>query len=332
MTARTERAADGQVVAVDGLELRRLRVHLTSDDRRVISLPFLPGNEVRVRTLFDRMERLEELAVEQALAEVLAGYAARHHDLEATLEENFLTGSALAGLSPRWSVARRRLAGAYLTMEYSLESTALFNPSIVPHPDQSGVPAGGVRVLMSLRATGEGHVSSIVFRTGLIDGDGVVSVDPPAALLSRARMVGDRHYELPLFARKLQDIGIDEGVAGAVLSGLRERFTVLDLTEAVRQAREPLADLASAGTQLETILWLANSNYHIDLGQHAPLSELAIYPMSDLEARGVEDLRLVRFVEDDGTAEYYGTYTAWNGVRMLPMLIQSRYFRRIEVH
>jgi len=221
-------------------------------------------------------------------------------------------------------------------MEYSLESTALFNPSIVPHPDQSDVPAGGVRFLMSLRATGEGHVSSIVFRTGVIDRGGGVSVDPPADVLSRARMVADHHYESPLFRRKLCEMGIDASVADAVLAGLGERFTAASLTEAVRHARASLVesspDVQSAVAQLETILWLAASNYHIDLSRRSELSELAIYPMSDLETHGVEDLRLVRFVDDDGTAEYYGTYTAWNGMRMLPMLIQSRYFRRIEVH
>jgi len=329
MSERSGRA-DGRVV-VEGLELRRLRVRLTSDDRRVITLPFLPGSAVRVRTLFDRLERLDEPAVEQALSEVVSGYAGRHHDLETTLKEHFAMGAALAGLAADWSDARRRLAGAFLTMEYSIESTALFNPSIVPHPDQSDVPAGGVRILMSLRATGEGHVSSIVFRTGLIDAQGVVSIDPPAPLVSRARMVGDCHYEKPLFARKLQEIGLDEGVIVAALSGLRERFTVVELTEAVRKARASLEGPDSAA-QWETIVWLANSNYHIDLEFREPLSALAVYPMSDQEARGVEDLRLVRFVEADGTAEYYGTYTAWNGVRMLPMLIQSRYFRRIEVH
>ena len=320
-----------RVVAAEGLALRRLDIHLTSDDRRVINLPFLPGNEVRVRSLFDRLERLDEATVERALADVLTGYAARHHDLAATFEENFVTNSALAGLSPAWSAARRSLAGAYLTMEYSLESTALFNPSIVEHPDPSGVPAGGVRFLMSLRATGEGHVSSIVFRTGLIAADGSVSVDPPAALLSRARMVMDRHYDPPLFGRKLKEIGIDDAVIDAILPGLGERFTVAQLTEAVRFARVSLGDSARV-SQLETILWLANSNYHIDLGHNSALSELAIYPMSDLEARGVEDLRLVRFTEDDGAAAYYGTYTAWNGERMLPMLVQTRHFRRIEVH
>ena len=315
-----------------GLDLRRLPIHLSSDDSRVINLPFMPGGESRVRTLFERLGKLDEAEVEEALDEACQNYSHRHRDLLASFEENFATGSALAGLNPNWSARRCYLAGAYLTMEYAIESAALFNPSIVSHPDQSGMGEGSVRYLMSLRATGEGHVSSIVFRTGTIAQDGQVTIDDPSNLLSRAKISTDRRYLSDLFTRKLKEMGINGLVTEDVMARVGPTFTMTQLTEAVRQVRASMEDIPSAQGVLEMMLWLANSNYHIELGHDAKLSELVIYPMSDLEARGVEDLRLVRFVDDDGTVEYFGTYTAFNGVRVLPMLIQSRYFRRIEVH
>jgi predicted GH43/DUF377 family glycosyl hydrolase len=322
--------ANANEIASDPM-VRRLPIRLTGDDRRVIVRPFVLSNG-RVRTLFERVDQMGENAVGRLLAEVEAGYADRHARLHESFNEHYRLGAELIGWAPRWSNARRALAGAYLTMEYAVDSAALFNPSIVPHPDQSNVARGDVRFLMSLRATGEGHVSSIVFRTGVITGDLRVIVDPPPARLHRSRVAPDRCYEQALFRRTLGEVGLDAVIVQRVLQGVPERFTLDQLSTAVEAARRPLEGIQNAGETMRTMLFLAQSNYHVDLAPDAPISELVIFPMNDDESRGIEDLRMVRFVEADGAASYYGTYAAYNGFRTLPMLMYSTDFRRIEIH
>src|SRR5208283_444816 len=130
----------------------------------------------------------------------------------------------LIGMSDDFSHNRRLLVGSYLTAEYSIESAALFNPSIVPHQNQRNIPAGAVRIIMSLRATGEGHVSSIVFRTGVIYSDRQIQIDPCSHFTKPVRIVHDKQYDKPLFRRKLHDIRINDAVVELVLDRLGDSF------------------------------------------------------------------------------------------------------------
>lgn len=314
------------------LTIRRLPIRLEGDDRRVILRPFVMSHG-RVRTLFERLATIPEDVVVALLADVTSSFADRHTRLAAAFDEHFRLGVELSGWKESWTKPRQQLAGAYLTMEYAVDSAALFNPSIVAHPDQAGVPQGAVRFLMSLRATGEGHVSSIVFRTGTITADLAVDVDPLPSKLSRARVAPDRAYERKLFTRTLGEIGVNGGIIEQVMQKLPDHFTLQQLSAAVEELRPATRDILHAGEALRTILFLAQSNYHIDLEPGTPISELVIFPMSAEESRGIEDLRLVRFIEDDGSVLHYGTYTAYNGFRTLPMMMMCDHnFRRIEIH
>ena len=313
------------------MNVTRLPIRLSGDDRRVIVRPFLMGAS-RVKTVLDRVSELPEGELEGLLANVYKDYGSRHKELPKTLEENFHTAAGLIGFRDDWSHQRRLLAGSYFTMEYSIDSAALFNPSIVPHPDQTGVADGATRFVMSLRATGEGHVSSVVFRTGTINRDGSVTIDPQPTMIHRARLAPDRIYEKALFRRKLSEVGCHEKVADTVLGYVGDNFSMQHLADAVEKSHRQVLNIGGSRDAMKTMQWLASSNYTIKLAADAPLSELVIFPMSDDESRGIEDLRLVRFVEDDGSIHYYGTYTAYNGVRTLPMMIHTRDFHRIEVH
>lgn len=313
------------------LLVRRLPIRFEGDNRRVIVRPFIMGSG-RVRALFERLDQLDEEAATRLLVEIEAGYGHRHAGLGVTFEEHFAMGAQLIGWNGHWTQARCSLAGAYLTMEYAVDSAALFNPSIVPHPDQTRLRPGESRFLMSLRATGEGHISSIVFRTGIITPQLDICVDPLPAKLRRSRLAPDLSYERALFGRKLAEMGADAVTVQRVLERVGERFTQAELSGAVEQARPDLQGVPQAEQTLRTMQFLARSNYHIDLPRGMPVSELVIFPMSEDESRGIEDLRMVRFVEDDGQATYFGTYTAYNGVRTLPMLLCCRDFRRIEIH
>ena len=132
---------------------------------------------------------------------------------------------------------RQLLIGALFSGEYALESAALFNPSMVPHPDQSGVPAGGLRFIMSLRATGEGHISSIEFRTGIIAPDGSITLDPVSRFVTTPEIVSNPSYQKRPFIIKLHEMGVDDDHADAVMGPLAENFTRSDLNKSVESVR-----------------------------------------------------------------------------------------------
>jgi predicted GH43/DUF377 family glycosyl hydrolase len=173
--------------------LNRQALHLRPDPARVVVRPFKPTTEprdlnptdkTRANHIVERVLALDPEAATSQLADVLENFQGRHRDLLATFEarademEDAFTPHAV------FTKAQRHLVGAYFLHEYSFEASALFNPSIVSHPDQSGAPEGGRRFILSLRAVGEGHVSSLTFRSGYLGADGSVTVDPTARLAS----------------------------------------------------------------------------------------------------------------------------------------------------
>jgi len=314
------------------LDIQRLPARFSSDDRRVITLPFTPGGEGRMRAVVRRVSRLSEHEVDRTLAQTMHAFRNRHISLESTFIENYEKVAATLGTLNGLSRNRRLLIGSYFTMEYSVESAALFNPSICPHPDQKGVPDDAVRYIMSLRATGEGHLSSIVFRTGLIYRDGRVECDPVSRFSARARLAVDQSFVKPLFERKLHQMSVSRDAVEAVMQRLPDRFTFQQLEHAIDAACREQPDFSHQAETVESMRWLARSNYTLQLPPHTDPSEIVIFPQSETESRGIEDLRLVRFTEDDGSVNYYGTYTAYNGVTFLPQLLETEDFLRIQVH
>jgi predicted GH43/DUF377 family glycosyl hydrolase len=314
------------------LEIQRLPIRLVGDDRRVITRPFYPGGETRICNVIERVSQLPEPEVERILGEILADFGGRHRNIQSVFKEQYETAIAhtdkRSGISPK----RQLLIGAYFTMEYSFQSAALFNPSIVPHPNQNGVPEGAVRVLMSLRATGEGHISSVVFRSGLIEADHTIRFDPPSESFRRGRLSPDKRYEKRLFQRKLCDIGLDATAVEVVMERLPDHFTFGQLEHAVAETREVDPPVFRGEDVVEGILWLAKSNYQLELPRDAHASEIVIFPQSDNESGGIEDLRMVHFVDDDGSETYFGTYTAFNGYRILPQLMETKDLVHIDVH
>ena len=313
--------------------IRRLPIRLVSDDRRVITLPFAPWTGSRVQEVLERVGHMPDEEVEATLASVRANFGQRHRDLNAVFLENFQT---LVDRSRKkmkqMPESRKMLIGSYFTMEYSLESCALFNPSIVRHPNQAGLSEGDVRFIMSLRATGEGHISSVVFRSGVLDHNQNVLFDPPPRFSSRTRLAPDQKYLKPLFRRKLGEMGVNLTNADAVLEQLPDSFTFSQLEEAIANRRKDGRGLVKFAETVDHMRWLARSNYQLNFDPEVDLSHLIIYPQSTNESRGIEDLRLVEFREDDGSIMYFGTYTAYNGYRVLPMLMETSDFKRIAIH
>ncbi|MBU0741477.1 glycoside hydrolase family 130 protein [bacterium] len=314
------------------IRLRRHEVTLLPESARVILRSFIPADSRRITTVIGRALALsEEEAVDQLNA-VRREFTDRHLDLESLLQAHFEKVRRHVFTQRPLSSERQQLIGALFSGEYALESAAIFNPSIVPHPDQDDAPPGGLRFIMSLRATGEGHISSIEFRAGSISPEGSIELDPVSGFVTMPEIVSDPSYEKRSFVIKLQEMGLDDGYTTAVVAPLGESFTRTDLkrrVSAVRHRTQPATrDLHRT---LECIQWLADSNYELRFSDKLALSERIIFPVSPAETNGIEDARFVRFVDDDGSVMYFATYTAFNGRTILPQLIRTEDFLHFRI-
>lgn len=253
---------------------------LRPEPARVVLRPFVPAengglapqDRPRVERTLERILALTPAALKRELDRVLASLTGRHHEIERVLRRRYYDIVERYAAGKRVSVAQMLLAGAYFTEEYAFEAAALFNPSIVPHPDQGGVAPGSVRIVLSLRGVGEGHISSITFRTGIFASDGTLALDPPS-----------------------------------------------------RWAISP---------QIENIPGGAPDDPGVRLfyGGHADLSQIVVFPVTYLQRHGIEDLRLVRLVEEDGHPVYLGTYTAFSGEAVRQELLRTRDFVSFEMN
>ena len=313
------------------LQVNRRPERFLCDNRRVIARFFTPGNEGRIRSVIKRILLLDKDEVDKLLQGVYENFRSRHKDIEGVFARHFdevdsyLNGQDL-------TKAQQQLIGAYFTMEFSFESVALFNPSIVQHPDQRGLAEGSMRFLISLRATGEGHLSSIVFRTGVIDRQGTPCFDMPSRFAHMAQQIQDKLYDKHTFSLKLKEMGAFNDKAGMVLGQLATHFTLSQLHHVIDMLRQKLNSRTFCDATADNMLWLARSNYHLQLPSGSEPSEIVIFPSSENESRGIEDVRLVRFANEDGSIDYFGTYTAYNGFRVLPQIIETADFRTIQVH
>jgi len=212
-------------------------------------------------------------------------------------------------------------------MEYAIESAALFNPSVVEDPDQTNLEEGQKRVIISLRATGEGHISSLVFRRAIIDRNNEIIMQEPGFLVDEAEVVRDHLYLKKRFVSKLMEMEVPADIYSLVLDKLPEEFTY-------DQIRECTLSLINGNNQLpinkrvavEEILWLADSYTRIRFSLDTDLSERVIFPISRYEKNGIEDARFVKFTNDNGESVYYATYTAYDGFTILPKLIETEDF------
>ena len=314
------------------LEIERVPQKFAANDHRVLPRFFFPGDESRARAVVDRILKLSERDVGEILTRVLRNFQERHHDIGAVFSEHYQRLGQHVYTNGHLSRERQLLIGAYFTMEYAVEAAALFNPSIVMAPNQDGVPEGAMRFLMSLRATGEGHVSSIVFREGVIDKNGIFCFNPPSRFARRMRVVEDRRYDNYTFKLKLIEMGAYSDAVQRVLDLLGEQFSLTQLNDVISEARNVVDVPDTMSEASENMLWLARSNYQLHIPPGADPTELVIFPSSENESHGIEDVRLVRFIEDDGTVFYFGTYTAYNGHRILPQLIETSDFSSVLIH
>ncbi len=317
------------------IPVQRMDYQFKPDAKRIIARFFLFGGEERRVALIQRVLDLDESSCQTILDGILADFSRRHRNISSILLKHFdQVQHTLASMEfepDPLPIEKKLLIGAYFTKEFSIESAAFFNPSMVEAPDQSGLDEGERRVITSFRATGEGHISSIVFRSGVINADHHLSFDPPGRLLDLPDEVHIQRYEKGSFAEKLTEMDVDSSLIQRVMEQLSEEFTYQQLQSSIHKTIQDESLDAAQRKVIEEFSWLARSYYTILFSPETDISERVIFPISDAESNGIEDARFVQFQDDDGECTYYATYTAFNGITILPKLLETRDFVRFKV-
>jgi len=314
------------------LKVKRKSIKIVGDTSRVITRLHLPDERYRIPKIIQRIMSLPDKAAENLIAQIMIDFSGRHKDLGHIFERHL---NEVKGYLPRdimLSDVQKALIGAYFTKEYSIESAALFNPSIVPHPDQSHLKKGSLRFIMSLRATGEGHVSSIVFRSGVLDRLNRFLFDPISDFVETPDLQIDPVYKRNPFQRKLHEMEAINEITAYILNQLAEDFTYNELIEKIGMLRaKPQFLEARQNRTFEIMCWLADSNYEVSFPADHRISERVIFPVSKNESRGIEDARFVQFFDNREEFTYYATYTAYNGNTILPQLIETKDFLKFNI-
>jgi predicted GH43/DUF377 family glycosyl hydrolase len=310
------------------IHLKRSTTILKPDQSRVLLRPFNPGDAQRDGGIVGRIMSLPEGQVGALLDGISAEFSKRHQEIRKVFLERFEQVRELLLADEEVSEERRLLIGSYFLAEYSLESAALFNPSIVPHPDQTDLPSGALRFILSLRATGEGHISSITFRTGIVHPDHRIEVLTPGGCLTEPRQIPNPQYEKALFGRKLSELGLTGEFTLRVMNKLGESFALEELRASLKaeQFRLPDGMTQEDQTAAQGIWILARSNYEVQFQPEQRLSERIIFPVTPSQRNGIEDARFVCFRNDDGTRIYYATFTAFDGKIVVPELVETSDF------
>jgi predicted GH43/DUF377 family glycosyl hydrolase len=315
----------------------RTCAELRPDPARVVARLFLPGEELhglhsRVGSIVDRLLALDEPTIEKLAAEIVEDFQARHLEYRQLLERHAsIVAETHAGDRSRLSPARMLVLGACFTAEYAIEAAALCNPSAVVHPDQSGLVAGQLRVAVSLRAIGEGHISSIAFGSAVI-GPGPRWSFAPRELPLVAGAPCPAHWSKDQLRAVLTDLGDLDELSNAVLRALPAHFDAAALERTLATA--PIDLLSHPGGQrtVDLLRRVVSSAYQVEFAEHTSLGERILLPSAVEERNGMEDARFTRFVAEDGTIEYRATYTAYDGHQIAPRLLLSTDLRHFRTH
>jgi len=315
--------------------INRKGIKFHPDSSRVIAR-FLYTTDERAIDSIEAVLSMSENEIHSSLNQVLRDFSLRHRNITAIFEKHF---NKLAHLFVKLKknpnlldYTQKILIGSYFTMEYSIDSAALFNPSIVEHPDQSEVGIGHKRVIISFRATGEGHISSIVFRTGILDNKNNLIIEPVGTMLEEAKNINKHIYEKQLFSNSLEEMDFQSIIPRElILDKLNDTFSYEELKKSVEEIRNSLHLAEDKEILITQIIWLASCHYELLFSLDTNISERVIFPVSANEKNGIEDARFVKFTDEDGFVKYYATYTAYDGKTIMPKMIETEDFYHFKI-
>jgi predicted GH43/DUF377 family glycosyl hydrolase len=310
------------------ISIERKPIKVYPDPKRVIARFFFNGEE-RAKDVIKRVVALNDKQVFGIVSPLLQEYSKRHRNITKILSRNCKkiqpyieqVGIDFDSLDKY----KKLLLGSYFTHEYYNESAAFFNPSIVEDPDQSDLVAGEKRVIISFRAVGEGHISSIVFRRALIDCYNNITVIPAGNYIDEAELIRNAVYNKKLFLKRGFDSGIDLDILDEIGDKLEDKFDYAVLRKVTLESQSQQED-GRKKLQYEKVLWLSDTYHEISFSRDTDISDRVIFPISEYERKGIEDARFVKFVKDDGSIVYYATYTAFDGALIMPKLLQTKDF------
>jgi len=315
------------------LSIERKPIRVNPDPKRVIARFFFNGND-RAKEVIQRVMEISEEIAFGIVSPLLQEYSKRHRNITRVLNRH------CSKLKPLFlelnidydtlTVNRKLLIGSYFTHEYSIESAAFFNPSIVEDPDQTELEDGQRRVIISFRAVGEGHISSITFRRGLIDKDNNITILPAGSYIDEAEIVRNAVYNKKLFFEKAAITQINIDVISELESKLDHHFEYANLRRIIIDSQK-LQESDMKKLEYDKVLWLADSYYEIVFSLDTDISDRVIFPISEYERKGIEDARFVHFTNDDDSKVYYATYTAYDGSLIMPKLLQTTDFYNFKI-
>ena len=329
--------------------VNRLPNRLYPDFKRV-TVQFMDIGFDRIRDLMQKVIDMDTELASQVLTKTLREFSRRHRNLTRVFDKNYQKALeiVLNGVRDTTSVSddlkvvglngvdsiseeKKLLIGAYLSKEYSISSAAFFNPSMVESPDQTGLEIGSKRVNISFRATGEGHISSIVFHTCIINRDGELHFEDPGVHVDEPETVKRHIYKKKMIEEKLKEMEVYPKIINSVLEPLNDTFVYGQLLGSALNVLNNNTLHEEEQRAVEQIVWVADSHYEIMFSRDTHISERVIFPVSYTERRGIEDARFVRFTDDDGKVKYYATYSAYDGFTILPKLIMTEDFCKFEI-
>ena len=315
------------------LSIERSAVKVYPDPKRVIARFFFTQDE-RSKELISRVMELSDAEVFSIISPILQEYSKRHRNITRILNRHCEKVKRLIvdlGIDfDHIQPFRKLLIGSYFTHEYSIESAAFFNPSIIEDPDQTELVDGQKRMIISFRAVGEGHISSIVFRRAIVENNGDLTIMPSGNYVDEAELIRNAVYVKTLFFTKAADNQIDNSVLERIKEKLGDEFEYHELRNVIHDLRdkEHNSDLK---LEFKKVLWLSDSFHDISFSRDTDISDRVIFPISQFERKGIEDARFVRFLKDDGSVIYYATYTAFDGHLIMPKLLQTTDFYDFKV-
>jgi len=303
--------------------VKRSPVRLTADASLTITRLFWPGTD-RARNVVERVRALDDEQVRRLLDAMREEFAHLHNGIENIFLAHYEQAAKRVEMPTGAADERKLYIGACFTLEYAFASAAIFNPSMTPAIDQNGLEPGSLRFAMSLRAVGEGHLSSIVFRRGVVKAGGKIVMEPAGPYHEPLRRAEYERFSKAKFRVKLAELGVRDAIMEVVLRRLGERFTAEELREAINGPQAVVEGLLRPDSESAGFEWLAGCDYDIEASPDGRITDAVLFPICEAESQGMEDMRIVRFTDDDGSVRYYGTYTAYNGRNILPQIVEMR--------
>ena len=316
---------------MEHIVVNRRETKFISDPSRVINKFYYPGSEQRARNIINRVLNLSNYAASNLLEQTLLRFEHRHRNLKKVFRRNFNHVERFIPNQSHLSETRKLLIGSYFTHEYSVEAAGFFNPSMVVHPDQKNLRKGELRFILSFRATGEGHVSSIEFRSGKLDKYNNMLMDRTYHRFETPEIIMKAVYEKKFFRKKIRQLKMENDITKSIFIKLPSKFSFDDLKDTIEKVKNkfPVDHLLQETVNL--VYFLARSNHERYFRPESHISERVLFPVSKEAIKGMEDARFVLFREGNGRVVYYATYTAFNGFEILPMLLKTKDFLSFNI-